>query len=266
MPASSSAHDALTSKAALDHMSAFLNDTWSLGRTTINAGIRWDRYHGWLPEQQQLAASVGPVVLQAKTFPETHFYTWNEIAPRVGVTFDLTGDGKTVLKGNYGLYYHNPGVAVGQNANPNTPGKSETWSWNDVNGDRRWQAGENITRTAQALEGAIGIDPNIKAPSSHRGGRVDRASAHRHDGPPRRLRLQDRRRPDPVLHPRPRPQRLHRAVQLHRHRCGWTRGHGGRPHHPDARLPERAGGELPDQHGGDERAAVRRATRPSKCR
>ena len=161
-----SAHDALTSKAALDHVSAFINDTWSMGRATLNAGVRWDRYHGWLPEQEQLAASVGPVVLQAKTFPETHFYTWNEVAPRIGLTFDLTGDGKTVLKGNWGLYYHNPGVAVGQDANPNTPGKSETWTWSDVNGDRRWQAGENITRTAQALEGAIGIDPNIKAPSS----------------------------------------------------------------------------------------------------
>ena len=162
-----SAHDALTSKAALDHMSAFLNDTWSLGRATLNAGIRWDRYHGWLPEQEQLAASVGPIVLQAKTFPETHFYTWNQVAPRVGLTFDLTGDGKTVLKGNYGLYFHNPGVAVAQDANPNTPGKSETWTWNDANGDRRWQPGENVTRTAQALEGAIGIDPNIKAPYSH---------------------------------------------------------------------------------------------------
>jgi hypothetical protein len=162
-----SAHDALTSKAALDHVSAFINDTWSMGRATLNAGIRWDRYHGWLPEQEQLAASVGPVVLQAKTFPETHFYTWNQVAPRIGLTFDLTGDGKTVLKGNYGLYFHNPGVAVGQDANPNTPAKSETWTWNDVNGDRRWQPGENTVRTAQALEGAIGIDPNIKAPSSH---------------------------------------------------------------------------------------------------
>jgi len=37
------------------------------------------------------------------------------------VVFDLSGDGKTVLKGNYGYFWHNPGVGVGSSANPNTP-------------------------------------------------------------------------------------------------------------------------------------------------
>jgi hypothetical protein len=161
------AHDALTSKAALDHLGFFVNDTWSVGRATLNAGFRWDRYHGWLPEQDQLAASVGPIASTATTFAETHFYTWNVAAPRVGLTFDLSGDGRTVLKGNYGLYWHNPGVGVASSANPNTPSKSATYTWNDVNGDRRWQAGEEITRTAASLAGTISLDPNIKAPYSH---------------------------------------------------------------------------------------------------
>ena len=42
---------------ALDQTSLFLNDTWSFGRMTINGGVRWDRYKGWLPEQQQLAST-----------------------------------------------------------------------------------------------------------------------------------------------------------------------------------------------------------------
>jgi hypothetical protein len=163
-----SAHDDLTSKAALDQIGLFLNDTWSLGRATLNAGFRFDRYHGWLPEQEQLGATVGRAAVAAKTFPETHFYTWNVAAPRIGVTFDLSGDGKTVVKGNYGLYWHNPGVGVGSNANPNTPGKSQTHTWNDANGDRRWQPGEeSALPTAASLEGSIGIDPDIKAPYTH---------------------------------------------------------------------------------------------------
>ena len=171
-----SAHDALTSKAALDHMGAFLNDTWSVGRMTLNAGFRWDRYHGWLPEQEQLAGSLAQWAPQfpelasrvvAKTFPETHFYTWNVAAPRIGVTFDLGGDGKTVLKGNYGLYWHNPGVGVASNANANTTGKSATYTWTDTNGDRRWQPGEQGNQTAISLEGTVRLDPNIKAPYSH---------------------------------------------------------------------------------------------------
>jgi hypothetical protein len=171
-----SAHDELTAKAALDHDGFFVNDTWSFGRATVNAGFRYDRYHGWVPEQEQLAGSLSAWapqfpslanLVQAKTFDETHYFTWNVAAPRVGLTYDFAGDGKTVLKGNYGLYWHNPGAGIGGSGNPNTASKSATYTWNDVNRDQRWQPGEEVTRTAAALEGALSVDPNIKAPYTH---------------------------------------------------------------------------------------------------
>jgi hypothetical protein len=172
-----SAHNALTSQAALDQQGFFVNDTWSFGRATLNAGFRYDRYHGWLPEQEQLAGSLSAWASQlpslssrviAKTFPESHLYTWNVAAPRIGLTFDLTGDGKTVLKGNYGLYWHNPGVGVASDANPNTPGKSATYTWTDTNRDQRWQPGEeSALPTSASLEGSLRLDPNIKAPYTH---------------------------------------------------------------------------------------------------
>jgi hypothetical protein len=162
-----SAHDCLESIAALDQSAAFLNDTWAIGRTTINAGVRYDRYHAWLPEQEQLAGSVGPVVVEARTFPETHFFTWNSFAPRVGVVYDFTGSGRTVLKANYGLYWHNPGAGIGANANPNIANKSATYTWVDANGDRRWQPGEETVRTAASLDSNLTIDPNIKNPYTH---------------------------------------------------------------------------------------------------
>ena len=173
--ASLSAHDCLTSRSALDQMSAFITDSWAVGRLTINPGVRFDRYKGWLPEQQQLAGRSGPVVLAAETFPETEFYTWNVFAPRIGAIFDLTGDGKMVVKANYGLYWHNPGVGYGNSANPNTASKSATYTWNDqagcagcINGDRKWQSGEEgASPTSAALKGAVGLDPNLKAPYSH---------------------------------------------------------------------------------------------------
>jgi hypothetical protein len=173
--ASLAAHDCLTSRSALDQQSAFLNDTWSMGKLTINGGVRYDRYHGWLPEQQQLAATVGRASVPARTFEETHFYTWNVFAPRIGVVYDLSGDGKTVLKGNYGLYWHNPGVGTGSGANPNSASKQETYTWNDaagcagcINGDRKWQPGEEgATFTSASLLGAVQMDPNLKAPYSH---------------------------------------------------------------------------------------------------
>ncbi len=157
----------LTSRTALDVNSFFVNDTWTLGRVTVNAGVRFDQYKGWLPEQEQLAATVGPVSVAALTFAETDQYTWNLFAPRIGAVYDLTGDGKTVLKANYGFFWHSPGVGVGAGANPNTTAKSGTYVWNDLNGDRRWQPGEEGARTAVSLAGTVGIDPNIKAPKTH---------------------------------------------------------------------------------------------------
>jgi len=160
---------ALTSASALDVQSFFVNDTWNTGRLTVNGGIRYDRYKSFLPEQQQLAGRVGPTVVAAKTFPETQMFTWNGVAPRIGVVFDLNGDGKTVVKGNYGYFWHNPGVGVGSSANPNTPGKQETYQWNDVNGDRRWQPGEQGNLLSQALEGGVLLDPAITQPYTHEG-------------------------------------------------------------------------------------------------
>jgi hypothetical protein len=161
------AHDCLTARAALDQFGAFVNDTWALGRTTINAGVRFDRYQGWLPEQHQLAATTGPVSVPAKTFARVDQYTWNVAEPRFGVTYDLGGDGKTVVKANYGLYWHNPGVQLGGAGNPNTANKSQTHAWNDVNGDRRWQPGEEGVVQSSSLAGNITVDPDVKPPYTH---------------------------------------------------------------------------------------------------
>ena len=173
--ASLSAHDCLTARSGLNQLSAFVNDSWSKGKMTVNAGVRVDQYKGFLPEQQQLAGSSGPVSVEAVTFPKTDFYTWNVFAPRIGAIYDLSGDGSMVIKANYGLYWHNPGVGPGSNANPNTAAKSQTHTWNDqagcagcISGDKKWQPGEqSVLPTTAALQGAVGIDPNIKAPYTH---------------------------------------------------------------------------------------------------
>src|SRR5688572_3462644 len=157
----------LTSSSALDVQSFFFNDTISLGRMTVNAGARYDRYSSFLPEQEQLAATVGVVSVRAKTFAERDMFTWSGFAPRVGVIVDLTGDGRTVLKGNYGYFWHNPGVGIGSEANPNTPAKNATYQWNDINGDRRWQAGEEGDLLSEELEGGVLLQDDIRQPYTH---------------------------------------------------------------------------------------------------
>jgi hypothetical protein len=152
----------------LDQQDFFINDTWSNGRVTVNVGLRWDRYKGWMPEQSQPAFSNGPVSVPAQTFPERDFFTWNNIGPRIGLTYDLAGDGKTVVKASYGLFWHNPGPGVSADANPNQNNKSVTYTWNDANRDKRFQMGEQSANpTATTLAGTIELDPNIESPYSH---------------------------------------------------------------------------------------------------
>jgi hypothetical protein len=151
----------------LDQQDFFVNDTWSMGRVTVNAGLRWDRYRGWMPEQRQIAFAIGPVSVPEQTFEERTFYTWNSAGPRVGVTYDVAGDGRTVIKASYGLFRHNPGPGVSANANPNQNNKSVTYTWIDRNGDRHYQLGEEGNLTSTSLAGTIQLDPNISQPYSH---------------------------------------------------------------------------------------------------
>ena len=162
----------LLMEAKLDVFGAFINDTWNMGRLTLNAGVRYDRYRGWTPEQQQLAFSHGPADLSipADTFAEQEYFVWNSVAPRVGVVFDLGGDGRSIVKANYGLYWHNPGPGMSASANPNQAAKTLTYSWNDANSDRRWQPGEEVNLLSSNLAGARTMAADVQQPYTHEAG------------------------------------------------------------------------------------------------
>jgi hypothetical protein len=158
----------------LDTYDAFISDQFAVGRATFSLGVRWDHYKSWMPEQRQLANKVGPLAIPAVTFPEQTFATWNAIAPRVGMTYDLFNTGKSVIKLNYGFYRFNPGVGLAGQANPNQDAKSATYQWTDnavcagcIAGNGRYEVGEEGNQLAAALAGNITIDPNIKQPYSN---------------------------------------------------------------------------------------------------
>ena len=56
------AHDCLESIAALDQVGASSPTPGRSAGPRSTLGVRYDRYHAWLPEQEQLAGTVGPVV------------------------------------------------------------------------------------------------------------------------------------------------------------------------------------------------------------
>src|SRR5262249_6366617 len=84
----------------------YLQDAYTRGRLTINAGIRFD-----LNDDEALASHIDANPLIPDILPAVDFagadsgVTFKDWSPRVGVTYNLRGRGKTVLKGNYAVYW-----------------------------------------------------------------------------------------------------------------------------------------------------------------
>jgi hypothetical protein len=141
--------------------SVFVTDTWTIDRLTVNAGVRFDRYRVWLPAQ---ALTPGRFVPTAQTFAEVpEIVLFNHLVPRIGGSYDLTGDGRTVLKANWGRFYFNPGVNLADAVNPNTANQYSDHAWHDLNGDRVYQAGEEgVLQTRFGGVANASIDPNLR--------------------------------------------------------------------------------------------------------
>ena len=142
--------------------SGYAADTWRLSnRLTLNLGLRFDRYRAFLPEQEHGAGRFNPTPIQ---FAEVgNVIDWNLFAPRVGGTYDLRGNGKTVVKFNVGDYWFNPGADFLFNVNPNSQVWWRRYNWTDPNGSGVWEPGEEGT----LLESRGGVanesvDPDLK--------------------------------------------------------------------------------------------------------
>jgi hypothetical protein len=93
----------------------YAQDDWRVNqRLTLNLGLRWDANVGLLFDQtnnrtiellRQLddpraREITGDADQLARTTP-----SWKEFQPRLGFAYDPTGDGRSVVRGGYGLFY-----------------------------------------------------------------------------------------------------------------------------------------------------------------
>jgi Carboxypeptidase regulatory-like domain len=105
----------------------FVQDRWTLKRVTLNTGLRFDSFGTSFPPQHLGPATLAPS--RDVTLPETSWYGLKDLSPRFGAAFDVTGDGRTVVKGTAGRYVVALSPAAG-NPIANMP-LSATRAWTD---------------------------------------------------------------------------------------------------------------------------------------
>ncbi|MGH9883232.1 MAG: TonB-dependent receptor domain-containing protein, partial [Pyrinomonadaceae bacterium] len=77
-------------------LNLFLQDDWRVNpRLTLNLGLRWEYQRNPRPR------NTNPSLPQTGNIVDDR----NNFGPRIGFAYDATGDGKTSLRGGYGIYY-----------------------------------------------------------------------------------------------------------------------------------------------------------------
>ena len=89
-------------KTRTEGIALYAQEQWTLGRLTLQGGLRFDRAWSYMPEQQ---IGPQPFIPTPYVFPAQVGVTgFNDLSPRGGVVYDLFGNAKTAVKVTLGRY------------------------------------------------------------------------------------------------------------------------------------------------------------------
>ena len=115
--------------------SFYLQDTATFGRLTMNLGLRYDYETSGVAENSIPASPWLPAYLPALEVPAIKSpVNWQTFSPRLSLVYDITGDGKTLIKLSAARYGSQNGFGLAGFINP------VGWSeidviWQDLNSD-----------------------------------------------------------------------------------------------------------------------------------
>ena len=109
-------------------LALFAQDQWTIDRITVNAGARYNHATGQTPLQ---VLGAGKFVPERRFEPLKNIPNYQNISPRLGIAYDVFGNGKTALKASLGRYPDIIRTASGNPASNLT--RTTTRTWNDAN-------------------------------------------------------------------------------------------------------------------------------------
>ena len=115
----------------------FGQDSWSVGNLTLNLGFRADRATGWIPEQ---SSPPGRWVPERRLNRQDVYQQWIGVW-RAGAVYDLFGDGRTAIKGNFSRYGTQVGIGLVTTVHSFTRSTANI-AWTDRNGNNFPDPGE----------------------------------------------------------------------------------------------------------------------------
>jgi hypothetical protein len=172
VPLSVTAYDTpFTEKDYFHDTGLYAQDAWTIKRRlTLNLGIRYDRFISFYPRESSSPNVTFPDLFLPTTFVGSgNLINWNNVSPRVGVAYDLTGKSTQVIRFSYGRYYKMEGTQLLEAVNP-VGFAGKVFSWNgavDSQGiplKSEWDQAQNLL--SQFGGTTTHIDPNISRPYS----------------------------------------------------------------------------------------------------
>ena len=114
------------------NLGLYAQDQWTLDRLTLNLGVRFDYFNASYPDHETGTSLFRPV---SASFAGQQVVGFKDLQPRVGVVYDLFGDGRTALKASFGRYADRDSNTRAADINPAVVNIEQRRGFLDFNGN-----------------------------------------------------------------------------------------------------------------------------------
>jgi hypothetical protein len=140
-------------------------------KLTLNAGLRWDVFVPWVEKDNRqsnfdetlgrfIVASDNAVINGVEVGRYLQTYSRRDLGPRLGLAYDVRGNGRTIVRGGFGVYWNfSPGGTSSSKAQ-NPPFLQSTALTTSL--------GSTNLRVSEGLPAPPGVDPNRPASGTTR--------------------------------------------------------------------------------------------------